>query len=265
MGGTELKTDSFKRWMMYSKDTYGSGRIFLTREQKQAVEEGREYSRRAYANVWAKDAALVQRVRLFLGTNFYWHQRLAKNGADLDVVQTLQSMIRGESVVLIAEQSRTDGAGSSPAPKPETLPSFRESLMTRHGMSYEAATAYIDWYDNMVDKVNAYSASLANRAVTPLADTASDMMAPVTPLGDAQAFEYISDALSDDVEELAKSTMNERYAARMLGYDMNTFGGMIHALKHEYSLRGDDNVIFHDSGDVYFNGEWLDNIHTYAP
>ncbi len=39
MGGTELKTDSFQRWMMYSKDAYASGRIFLSTEQKEAVEE----------------------------------------------------------------------------------------------------------------------------------------------------------------------------------------------------------------------------------
>jgi hypothetical protein len=111
MGGTELKTDASQRWMMYSKDAYGSGRIFLSTEQKQAVEEGKKFAQRAYADIWARDAALVQRIRSFLGTNFHWHQRLAKNGADLEVIQTLQSMIRGESVVLIAEQSRTGGRG----------------------------------------------------------------------------------------------------------------------------------------------------------
>ncbi|WNC93344.1 hypothetical protein RI103_21295 [Paraburkholderia sp. FT54] len=36
MGGIELKTDSLQRWMMYSKDACGSGRIFPTTEQKQA-------------------------------------------------------------------------------------------------------------------------------------------------------------------------------------------------------------------------------------
>ncbi|MEZ0604825.1 hypothetical protein ACAX43_22075 [Paraburkholderia sp. IW21] len=51
MGGTELKTDSLQRWMMYSKDAYGSGRIFLTAEQKQAVEEGKKFAQRAYADV----------------------------------------------------------------------------------------------------------------------------------------------------------------------------------------------------------------------
>ncbi|MDR5749751.1 MULTISPECIES: hypothetical protein [unclassified Caballeronia] len=92
MGGTELKTDSSQRWMLYRKDAYGSERIFLSTGQKQAVEEGKKYSHRAYADVWAKDAALVQRVRSFLGTNFHWHQRLAKKGADLEIIETLQSI-----------------------------------------------------------------------------------------------------------------------------------------------------------------------------
>ncbi len=109
MSSSELKTDASQRWMMYSKDAYEGGRIILTTEQKQAVEEGKKFSQRAYADVWAKDAALVQHIRSFLGTNFHWHHRLARNGADLEVIQTLQSMIRGESVVLIAEQSRSGG------------------------------------------------------------------------------------------------------------------------------------------------------------
>jgi hypothetical protein len=28
---------------------------------------------------------------------------------------------------------------------------------------------------------------------------------------------------------------------------------------------GDDNVIWHDNGDVYFNGGKIDNMHVYAP
>jgi hypothetical protein len=193
MGGTELKTDSLQRWMMYSKDAYGSGRIFLTAEQKQAVEEGRKYSQRAYADVWAKDATLVRQVRSFLGANFHWHERLAKNGADLEVIQTLQSMIRGESVVLVGEQSRTGGAGGNPAPKPQGLPSFRSSLMTSYGMYYDAATAYIERYNAMVDRANAVAARNANRAASSLADAAGDLTEAATPLGDAQPFGYQPD------------------------------------------------------------------------
>jgi hypothetical protein len=44
--------------------------------------------------------------------------------------------------------------------------------------------------------------------------------------------------------ELAASTMNPRYAARMLGYDLNTFGDMLHAFKDFYRLRPDNNVRF---------------------
>ena len=232
MGGTELKTDSLQRWMMYSKDAYGSGRIFLTTEQKQAVEEGKKYSQRAYADVWAKDATLVQRVRSFLGANFHWHERLAKNGADLEVIQTLQSMIRGESVVLVGEQSRAGGAGGNPAPKPQGLPSFRSSLMTSYGMSYDAATAYIERYNDMVDRANAVAARNANRAASLPADDAGDLTETVTPLGDAQPFEYepdMPDMPDGDGEQVAargvRMTGNEpgSFANNPNGQDVDYF------------------------------------------
>jgi hypothetical protein len=181
MRGAELKTDSLQRWMMYSKDAYGSGRIFLTTEQKQAVEEGKSFSQRAYAEVWAKDAALVQRVRSFLGTHFHWHQRLSKSGTDLEVIQTLQSMIRGESVVLVAEQSRPGGSVAAAAPPQPQVPSFRESLTTDYGMTYDAATAYIENYNDMVDRVNAVTDRYANGAASSLADTYSQWASASRP------------------------------------------------------------------------------------
>ena len=122
MGGTELKTDLLQRWMMYSKDAYRDGRIFLAPEQKRAVEEGKKFAQRAYADVWARDSALVRRVRSFLGKTFHWHRRLASIGADLEVIQTLQAMIRGESVVLIAEQSRQATRGSIRRRNPKGFP-----------------------------------------------------------------------------------------------------------------------------------------------
>lgn len=115
MGGTELKTDSFHRWMMYSKDAYGRGRVFLTTEH----------------------------------------------------------------------------------------PSFRESLMTSYGMSYEAATDYIERYNASVDRINASLAQSASRAMSALADAASDLVETATPLGDAQPFEYAEGALSGDSMDLA--------------------------------------------------------------
>ncbi|RAR58688.1 hypothetical protein C7401_1122 [Paraburkholderia unamae] len=196
------------------------------------------------------------------------------------------------------ETYRTGWGGMAASMRPKT---FHQSVMESMGLDAEGATAYIEKYNAMVQRMDAVqTANAARRAVTAAASNSNGLLGPVepavgavfgdndsdggddaggagdnlfsdvagdtlTPLGDAQPFAYEPDAISGDVEELAKSTMNERYAARMLGYDMDTFGGMIHALKDQYSLRGDDNITFHDSGDVSFNGEWLDNIHAYAP
>ncbi|SMG05915.1 hypothetical protein [Paraburkholderia susongensis] len=80
----------------------------------------------------------------------------------------------------------------------------------------------------------------------------------------AQPFEYAPDVLSDDVQELAASTNNENYAAKMLGYNRKIFGDMIHAMKRYNELRGNDNVVWHDDGDVEFNGTIIDNMHNWA-
>ena len=62
--------------------------------------------------------------------------------------------------------------------------------MTSYGMSYDAATAYIERYNDMVDRVNAVEARNANRAASLLADAAGDLTETVTPLGDARPFDY---------------------------------------------------------------------------
>ena len=86
------------------------------------------------------------------------------------------------------------------------------------------------------------------------------------PLGDAQPFEYTPGAVSGDVEELAASTNNPKFAAKMLGYDYKTFGKILHKFKDANGLGPADNSIFHDNGDVEFNGQiFQDSIHDYAP
>jgi hypothetical protein len=80
--------------------------------------------------------------------------------------------------------------------------SFRESLMTGYGMSYDAATAYIERYNDRVDRVNSVADRYANGGASSLADTAGDLMQNATPPGDAQPFEYTPDAVSGDVEQL---------------------------------------------------------------
>lgn len=83
--------------------------------------------------------------------------------------------------------------------------------------------------------------------------------------GPVQPFEYTPDAVSGDIEELATSTNNLRYAAKMLGYEQNAISDMLHAFKPANGLGPADNVIFHDDGGIEFNGQMLDdNIHNYA-
>jgi hypothetical protein len=82
-------------------------------------------------------------------------------------------------------------------------------------------------------------------------------------LGEALPFEYLPDNLSDEVEQLAASTKNPGYAAKMLGYDRKTFGDMIHAMKRGLDLGGADNVIWHDNGDIEFDGDVIGNMHDY--
>jgi hypothetical protein len=101
-----------------------------------------------------------------------------------------------------------------------------------------------------------------NFAKDVLFDDASDDRTQVS-LSDADPFEYVAGAASADVEELAASTGNPEYAAKMLGYDRTTFGDMIHVMKPENGLGPADNVIWHDNGDVYFNGKLIDNMHNY--
>ncbi|KWK96079.1 adhesin [Burkholderia ubonensis] len=63
----------------------------------------------------------------------------------------------------------------------------------------------------------------------------------------------------------ATSTKNPKFAAKMLGYDYNTFGDMLHVLKPANGLGPADNLIFHSNGDVEFSGKIIDNLHNYAP
>jgi hypothetical protein len=80
MGGSELNTDSFQRWMMYSKDAYGTGRIFLSTAQKQAVEEGKKVSNAHTPIYWQRtprsfDESVLFSGRISIGTSAW--QRMA--------------------------------------------------------------------------------------------------------------------------------------------------------------------------------------------
>ncbi|WP_366919809.1 hypothetical protein [Burkholderia orbicola] len=87
---------------------------------------------------------------------------------------------------------------------------------------------------------------------------------PGSPLGDASVFDYADNPLSGDIQELAASTTNPNFAAKMLGYQRKIFGNMIHQMKDANDLGGADNVLWHDNGDVEFQGVVIDNMHNYG-
>lgn len=66
--------------MLYRKEDYARS-VFPSPEETQAIEAGKKYTLGADSYLWAEDAALVKRVREFLGKNFHWHDHLAKGGA----------------------------------------------------------------------------------------------------------------------------------------------------------------------------------------
>ena len=78
---TELKADSWHRYMMYRAEDY-TQRLFLSAAEKEAIEASKQFTARALPEVWEKDAGLLQRVRTFLGETFHWHHRLSKNGSN---------------------------------------------------------------------------------------------------------------------------------------------------------------------------------------
>jgi len=154
---TELKTDSWHRYTLYRRDVYMRS-MFDDATKQAAIEAGRKYTLAAYADVWAKDAALVDRVRLFLGTNFPWHERLARCGSDLEVLQMLQSMVRsnGSAVVVIPENlQRSAGTGSASAKKSAS------SFWGRDDYDAELMVGTAERYRAQLERINAEGPSWA--------------------------------------------------------------------------------------------------------
>jgi hypothetical protein len=102
------------------------------------------------------------------------------------------------------------------------------------------------------------------RAVQPTQLTSPVPASPAVPLSGAQPLEYSDDDLRDtvDKEELAGTT-NEKYARKIFGYDSCTFREMIHRFKKTNGIGPNDDLEFEENGDVYFNGDYIDNFHGY--
>jgi hypothetical protein len=79
----------------------------------------------------------------------------------------------------------------------------------------------------------------------------------------AEPFVYVPHTLSDEVMELAASTNNPKFAAKMLGYGSSQFREMVHRFKNANGIGPAEDLEWLDNGDVYFKGVFLDNFHEY--
>ena len=61
--------------------------------------------------------------------------------------------------------------------------------------------------------------------------------------------------------ELAATTKNFDYACKKLGLEPNDTSDAYHGLKEHMGLGGADNCVFDlNSGDIFYNGEWIGNL-----
>jgi hypothetical protein len=157
--------------------------------------------------------------------------------------------------------SRQVSRSYAPQNWPKRMPDAKPTIYgVRDGqfIPLDSSGYFVDFTPCVFAAVAAAGALLGGDSV--LGDVGDDS----TLLGDAQPFDYQPDAISDSTEELAASTNNPDYAATMLGYNRKTFGDMVHAMKDDLDLRGDDNVIWHDTGDIEFRKDIIGNMHDYA-
>ena len=126
--------------------------------------------------------------------------------------------------------------------------------MTKLGMSHDAATAYMNRYNDRVDEVNAVAARYANRTVESLAEVASDVGEAATPLTDAQPFEYTPETLGGDAEEVAargvRLTGNEPGGCRINpnGLDVDYFDSNGHLCAQYHESHGEAHGHNFDAG-----------------
>lgn len=66
---------------------------------------------------------------------------------------------------------------------------------------------------------------------------------------------------AENGEQVAVQTTNFNHACRALRLDRNAASDLLHKLKDENGLSGDDNCVFDtETGDVYFNGQLIGNL-----
>jgi hypothetical protein len=235
---------------------------------KSATEEQRaDTSRRAFladSFIWMRDQTLMSKLKELLSI---------EEGDPSNVQWKVRRALETGEVVTIPDPVSSGSHRSSGDDKPWARAlTFTPSQLFKRAASVASASSY---YDRPVrprlsaeDDMLAWSANPGDvlpdgRIVTAISRLSDDGGSDASLLGDAQPFEYVPDELRDETEELAGTT-NERYAAKMLGYDRSTFREMIHRFKRANGVGPNDDLEFEENGDVSFNGEYIDNFHDYG-
>ncbi|KIG04568.1 hypothetical protein [Caballeronia concitans] len=217
----------------------------------------------------------TQAARAFLADSFKWeHDQAFISRActllelDEDDVQIARWKVRraiesGELLTIPdAPSSGLRGSRGDDAPRPRSV-TFTPSQLFSRGANVTAAVRTFTPSTLRRLPADDFFAIMAAKPGDVLPDGRIATALTDTALSDAAPFDYVPEDLGDDVMDVAASTTNPDYAAKMLGYDRDEFGDMIHVMKAANQLRGDDNVVWHDNGDVYFNGNKIDNMHSY--
>jgi hypothetical protein len=183
---TELRTNAWHRYMLYRASDYRDG--LRTREEKQeSIKAGKKFALSAYPDVWAKDAALVGRVRRFFRENFHWYERRANTDSNLAIVELLFESIRSGAVVVAQEEPQRSGGG--PALRPAQTSALFGASMEGYGSSYLEQLRRDDAAEEFTNRMFAQIKAAEEQAAARLSATDNDVLTTSTPLGDAQPFE----------------------------------------------------------------------------
>ncbi|MDN8009220.1 hypothetical protein QZN06_11645 [Burkholderia multivorans] len=184
-----------------------------------------------------------------------------------DPVAALRAAIESGRVAVAIDKVIPRGGGAAGGqPSPPPFPKANRLAVVPGVPSLPVDKPLPSWAtpsDVSAGELMSYLQSVVAGTGGAVAGTASGLV-DGTALADAAPFDYTPDVLSGDVEELAASTNNPNYAAKMLGYERKIFGNMIHQMKDANDLGGADNVLWHDNGDVEFKGVVIDNMHNYG-
>ncbi|MBU9259113.1 hypothetical protein KTD13_01965 [Burkholderia multivorans] len=203
---------------------------------------------------------------LTTGALGYLRELGLSGGLSGDPVAALRAAIEDGRVCVSIDKPVVRGGSAGGQPSTPPFPKASRFASVPGMAALPAEKALPSWAvpsDVSAGELMSYLQTVVGAAGGAVADTASGLV-DGTALADAAPFDYTPDALSGDVEELAASTGNPNYAAKMLGYERKIFGNMIHQMKDANDLGGADNVLWHDNGDVEFRGVVIDNMHNYG-